>query len=438
MRIGWVTPYQKSSAICRFSRLVAEAFDARGHSITLISSNRQQLPESYPPPAGIPLLHWSFLESYPEAAEAYDLIVYNIGDNYEEHFGSLRLIDRHPGLCIIHDFYLVNLFLGWSASGVERTLAHSVVSSLYGESVADQFWNRIGQPDFLEWSVAEVPMTEWVARKAVAAVAHAPFYKRRLMDACSGPVSVLPLAYDVPKPSPVVRQQTGPVRILTVGMVNKTNRVQLVIDAIAASPTLRNRCEYNIVGQIEMSCRIALQARIDDSKLQDTVRLHAYIDDVELSSRFAESDIVCCLELPALEGASTSCIEAMLYSKAVLVIDTGFYSSIPPDIVARVRPTNADLRQLLEKLVLNAGERHVLGRRARDWAELEYAPDTYVQRIEPMLEAAVCERPLFDALRQIALVLQTLRVQPEHSSVRQIGSEFQRLFCGKLKDQYGV
>jgi glycosyltransferase involved in cell wall biosynthesis len=307
--------------------------------------------------------------------------------------------------------------------------------------VADQFWNRIGQPDFLEWSVAEVPMTEWVARKALAAVAHAPFYKRRLTDGCAGPVSVVALAYDAPKPFPAIRHQTGSVRILTVGMVNKTKRVQPVINAIATSPILRNRCEYNIVGQIETPYRIALQAQIDDLRLHNTVRLHGYIDDVELGDRFAESDIVCCLRLPALEGASASCIEAMLYGKAVLVMDTGFHSSIPSDIVTKVRPTDEveDLRQNLEMLVVNASERHILGRRARDWAELEYAPDTYVQRIEPLLEAAVAERPLFDALRKIALVLQTLRVQPEDSIVRQIGSEFEKLFCGGApKDQYGI
>ena len=128
-----------------------------------------------------------------------------------------------------------------------------------------------------------------------------------------------------------------------------------------------------------------------------------------------EAEIVACLRLPALEGASASCIEAMLYGKAVVVMDTGFYNSIPSDIVIKIRPTNEieDLRQQLEMLVVNPGERKLLGRRARDWAEVEYAPDTYVQRIEPLFEAAVAERPLVDALRQIALTLRSLHVQPE-------------------------
>jgi glycosyltransferase involved in cell wall biosynthesis len=432
MRIAWLTPYQELSAIGRFSRLVAEAFDARGHSITLISSDRLLPAERQPQPAGIELLHWSFFELYPTALEAYDLIVYNIGDHYERHFGSLRLMDRYPGVCIIHDFYLVNLFLGWSASGINRTLAESVVSSLYGENVANQFWNRIGQPDFLEWSIEYAPMTEWMARKGIAAVAHAPFYRRRLIEGCSGPVSVVPLAYDALMPFPAVRVQTDRVRILTVGVVNRVSRVETVVRAIEASPILRDRCAYDVVGQIENPYRVALQSQIDESGMNDAVHLHGFVNEAELRERFVEAEIVSCLRLPALEGASASCIEAMLYGKAVVVMDTGFYNSIPSGMVIKIRPTNEieDLRQHLEMLVVNAGERNLLGRRAKDWAEVEYSPDNYVQRIEPLFEAAAGERPLVDALRQIALTLRSLHVQPEDPLVGRIGSEVQELFGG--------
>jgi glycosyltransferase involved in cell wall biosynthesis len=181
-----------------------------------------------------------------------------------------------------------------------------------------------------------------------------------------------------------------------------------------------------------MPYRIALQSQIDHLKLSKAVHLHGFIDDAELGKRFVEADIVSCLRLPALEGASASCIEAMLYGKAVVVMDTGFYSSIPSDIVIKVPPTEdgQDLRDHLEMLVVDSDKRHLLGRRARDWAEVEYAPDTYVQRIECSFEAAAAERPLVDALRQIARSLQFLHVQPEDPLVGRIGSEIQRLFCG--------
>ena len=108
MNIAWVTPYSQNSAIAKFSSLVVEALAARGHSITLVSSNEHQLAEYRRPPPAIELLHWSHLGSDPDAASTYDLFVYNIGDHFAYHAGVLSLTDRYPGVCIFHDFYLVS------------------------------------------------------------------------------------------------------------------------------------------------------------------------------------------------------------------------------------------------------------------------------------------------------------------------------------------
>ena len=198
MNIAWFTPYQQGSAIAKFSSLVVPALAARGHSITLFSSDKQPLIEHRRLPEGIELLHWSLFETSPELADAYDLIVYNIGDHLEYHFGVLKLIDRYPGVCIFHDFYLVDLFLGWCATEIEKPLGHCIVASIYGQEIAEEFWARTVQPDFQEWAASHVPMTEWVARKALAAVAHSAFYQQRLADASAGPVTVIPLASIAP------------------------------------------------------------------------------------------------------------------------------------------------------------------------------------------------------------------------------------------------
>ena len=432
MNIAWFTPYQQGSAIAKFSSLVVPALAARGHSITLFSSDRQPPIEHRRLPEGIELLHWSLFETAPEVADAYDLIVYNVGDHPEYHFGVLKLIDRYTGVCIFHDFYLVDLFRGWCATEIEKSLAHSIVASIYGEEIAKELWARELQPDFQEWAASHVPMTEWVARKALAAVAHAPFYKQRLADSSAGPVTVIPLASNAPANIARIRDQDGPVRILTVGVVNPNKRVEAVINAVAGSPALRSRCEYNIVGRIEPSYRARLQTLIADSGLQDKVRVHGEVSDFELHWRFAQADVLACLRWPALEGASGSCIEAMSYGKAVIVIDTGFYSSIPSDCVLKVSLAREaqDLAQHLERIIMDVDERDALGKRALDLARREYAPEIYAERIEPLLEAAAEERPSADALKQIGLILRAMGVQHDDPIVSRVGSEFRTLFCG--------
>jgi glycosyltransferase involved in cell wall biosynthesis len=432
MNIAWFTPYQQGSAIAKFSSLVVPAMAARGHSIKLFSSDKQPPLEHRRIPEGIELLHWSLFETAPEIADAYDLIVYNVGDHPEYHFGVLKLIDRYSGVCIFHDFYLVDLFRGWCATEIEKPLAHSIVASIYGEEIAKEFWARELQPDFQEWAASHAPMTEWVARKALAAVAHAPFYKHRLADSSAGPVTVIPLASNAPTNMTRIRGQNGPVRILSVGVVNPNKRVEAVINAVAGSPALRSRCEYNIVGRIEPSYRAKLESLIADLGLQDAVHVHGEVSDFELHWRFAEADVLTCLRWPALEGASGSCIEAMSYGKAIIVTNTGFYSSIPSDCVLKVNQAREaqELAQHLERLIIDVNERDALGKRALDWAKREYAPETYAERIEPLLESAAEGKPSADALQQIGLTLRAMGVRYNDPIVSRVGSEFRTLFCG--------
>jgi len=122
----------------------------------------------------------------------------------------------------------------------------------------------------------------------------------------------------------------------------------------------------------------------------------------------------------------------MSYGKAVIVIDTGFYSSIPSDCVLKVSVAREaqELAQHLQLVVADVNARDALGERALDWSRREHAPETYAERIEPLLEAAAEERPSADALKQIGLALRTMGVQHDDPIVSRVGSEFRELFCG--------
>jgi hypothetical protein len=121
----------------------------------------------------------------------------------------------------------------------------------------------------------------------------------------------------------------------------------------------------------------------------------------------------------------------MSYGKAIIVTDTGFYSSIPSDCVLKVSLAREaqELAQHLEMVVVDVNERDAFGKRALDWAKREHAPETYAERIESLLEAAAEERPFADALKQIGLTLRAMGVQHDDPIVSQVGSEFRTLFC---------
>jgi FkbM family methyltransferase len=443
MKIAWFTPYNQKSAIGRFSSSASTALAARGHQIALVSSDQDLQTVDAHPPEGVQLFHWPQFENGTWVTNNFDVFVYNIGDNFRNHFGVLQLIDRFPGVGIFHDCSLVNLFLQWSET-VDKSTLDRVLSSNYGEQTAIDFWAKVRQTnfadakdhcDFLDWSASCVPMTGWLARKCIAAIAHAPFYKSRLAESCPGPVAVIPLAFKrlaTDRPAITIKHRDDRMHILTVGRIDSSKRVESVIEAIANSPILRSGCEYNIAGFIDPKYRTTIQSLIDRLGLGKSVCLHGEVSDFELHWRFIEADIVCCLRWPTFNGASASCIEAMSYGKPVIVTDVGFYSSIPSDRVLKVRPIHEsqDLRQHLEMLVPDVASRETLGKLAQQWADAEHAPEMYAERIEPLVDAAVEQSPQFDALNQLGRSLQIVGVNEQDSLVERIGSEFQLLFLG--------
>ena len=123
----------------------------------------------------------------------------------------------------------------------------------------------------------------------------------------------------------------GPVderfRVLTIGHVNTNKRAEAVIRAIGASSVLRERTVYRLVGAIrpEIADKLARLAR----ETGVNITISGEVDDESMVDAIRQADVVSCLRWPALEAASASTIEALLYGKSTIVTDTGFYSEIP-------------------------------------------------------------------------------------------------------------
>ena len=148
------------------------------------------------------------------------------------------MIDRYPGVCIFHDFYLASLFLdGWLASRSSRPRIRFCRQC--GETVAKEFWDRLRRRISRVVS-RQAPMTEWLAQLWLLLTRGV--YKRRLEESC--PNCVLYFRLLMSRPSTAASPAlSGRVHLLTVGLVNSNKRVESVIEAITFSPVLRGRCE---------------------------------------------------------------------------------------------------------------------------------------------------------------------------------------------------
>jgi glycosyltransferase involved in cell wall biosynthesis len=421
MRIAWVTPFSLRSAIGRVSADVTEALARRGHDVVVVVADDEPVQPDLMHPTRLKTVHWSKI-LYPVDVQAYDIVVVNIGDHYGYHKGIFRLLDLAACIGIFHDFYIYNLFAGWLSANHASAAAHDAeIVSIYGaDRLAFAQRARSGGAS-LEELAALTPMTEWIARRCVGALAHANFYTDRLRSACPGPIGVAALPVTPRGVGPPAPRPGSTLTVMTVGNMNRNKCADTVIEAIAASRRLRTGVEYHLVGAIEPS----EAARLSDlaaARRFGGLRIFGAVDDVTLNAHLEGADIICCLRKPVLEGASGSAIEGLLTGRPVIVADVGFYSDLPDDLVFKTPAAvdRASVTHQLERLADDASLRRSTGLKAKSWAESQFSVAGYADELEQLFQEVFDAAPLLRLGGVIGEVLRGVGLSTEDPAIDRI------------------
>jgi glycosyltransferase involved in cell wall biosynthesis len=429
MKIAWVTPFSRRSAIGRVSATVTKELSARNHDIVIIRSEHDRQDDTPPHPSSLPVVWWHDV-SPQDLARQNDAIVLNFGDNYEYHAGTLAIAETVLCLGIFHDYYLYNFFnrcLAYNGLGEE---AHGrEVCLTYGDSVAPlatMAWQNKAAVD----QIANVfPMTEWLGRRCGAALVHSQFYLRRLENSCPGPLAVAPLCFEGREVKPLTPRSHSQVTIATIGVINPNKCADAVIRAIGASATLRTNCRYRLVGVISNGERIRLQ-NLSRELGFDRLDIVGEVDDATLVSELEQADILSCLRNPVLEGASASAIEAMKSGRPIIVSDAGFYADLPDDLVFKI-PAAIDVQPLtavLERLVQDEELRRQTGLRAKDWAMRTFTTEAYVNVLEDLLTRFINATPLLAVGTRVGQQLAELNIAENDPAVERLAEKMRALF----------
>lgn len=399
MKLLIFTPTVKTSAIGRMTCLVSHALVAQGHEVVIVRTESDALLSRPSHDFGTRMIPWNDEQQVLHAAGQCDIAVYQVGDNYLYHEGCVAWLARLPGVVCLHDFFVGHMFYAWAQKNMDA--ANSILKHWYGDDVVKRFFKYPDNPAFIEGTKDKAPLSEWIASQALGVITHSRWGTPRLARSCAGPVSVVPLAYDAPGESLATSgyepNKFGRMKLLTIGHINGNKRVANVIRAIAASPLLKQNVVYRLVGSIDPETVLELSALANGSRVN--LVISGAVDDAELAHAVGEADVMSCLRWPSLEAASASAIEAMLYGKATVVTDTGFYSEIPDDCVEKISHEDEinEIRATLERLYSSPGARAALGERARQWASSTYSADNYARQLVEVSVASQKSRPRVNA-----------------------------------------
>lgn len=415
MKLLIFSPLVSISAIGRVTALIVRALEALGQEVAIVRTEQNAAIDELHHPCGVEQVRWTDTEAVLRLVQDADLLVYQVGNNYEFHCGALHWLAQLPGVVCLHDFVVAHLFAGWAQSRPNE--AKRVLEQWYGEQVATRFFSVRNEVEFMADASAIYPMTEWVCAQADGVVSHSHWGMARVASACAGPVRALPLPYDAPFAAKISLasspQLSDEVNVITVGHANSNKRIESVIQAIGASALLRHTVSYRVCGRIEPPYAIKLITLARSLGVQLTVT--GEIDDTGLQIAINEADIACCLRWPSFEAASATAIEGLLYGKAVIVSDTSFYSELPDDCVLKI-PHDAEvshLKDALEFLCANPDKRRAQAVRGQQWATATFSAANYAAGLVELAQPIAAAKPVIQMADRLITQLRDWGASPE-------------------------
>jgi glycosyltransferase involved in cell wall biosynthesis len=437
MRIAWFTPFGITSAIGRASKNITDQLGRRAE-VHIWHPEDTKLH-----PSQLRLIGYSpSLDFDPSMLDGYDLAVYNLGNYLPFHRQIFEIARKAPGLVILHDFVMHHFFAAYYLEHLQDPERYrDAVVRYYGEfgaRVTDD--SRAGRRPWI-WEtddVGDIPLFEEATRGAWGVVVHSEFFRERVSTVFPGPVRKLGLAYSLEAPARAARRgdlniPAGRIMIVTIGHVNPNKRIHSVLEVLARRPDLKEAVYYVVIGPCDESYRLRLDQLAAASNLDGSLHFTGYASDELLKSYLALSDICINLRHPFTEGASASAIEEMLYGKAVVVTNAGFFRELPDDCVRKVEAATEveDLERAIEELVSDSRARRALGDHARTYAESHFRADDYASGILDFCNELLAAKPILQHTDRVGSILAEMGVTADMPVVDTAARICSQMFCGE-------
>jgi glycosyltransferase involved in cell wall biosynthesis len=311
--------------------------------------------------------------------EEYELGIFQIGNNLEQHGEVFRLAARAPGLLVLHDLALDDFVRGLAASH-DPLGAWALDES--GRAIDPSTWTGPGLdgPLLAPWCAAAV-------RAARGVVVHSGFGGRYLRWlGCRTPVFVVPhpvveSAEALARAEVAARAQRaalaarGVRRLVAIpGDVNRTKQHGAILSALARLPA---DVHAAIVGRPGAGYDVV--RLVEHHGVADRVTVRLRVPDDEFLSWILAADVVVDLRFPHRGEVSGSLVRAMQAGRPTIVSATGTYLEVPGDAVVRVAPgpvDPAELHAALRSLLDDEGRRRRIGDAASAYVARLHAADT--------------------------------------------------------------
>jgi glycosyltransferase involved in cell wall biosynthesis len=331
------------------------------------------------------------LDWFDTHAHAFDRIVYQFG-NSAFHAYMFALLERHPGIVVLHDFFLSGIV---NHADNDSTLPNYFLRTLYQSHgypalLAEQQQGRIA-------ACAAYPCNKAVLDRALGVIVHS-HHAVALAAAWYGPAAarewcVVPLLRKLPGEQDRAGARgalgipDGDFVLCCFGMLAPTKCNDAIAQAwIDSAAGLDPRCHLVFVGELANDrFGIALRERIAS---HPRIRITGYVTDALYRSYLAAADGAIQLRTGSRGETSAAVLDCLAHALPTIVNAHGSATEVPDTVCVRLDDafTSAALRQAIETLRADTALRARLATAAQAFMQA-HSPARAGARVRDAIEA---------------------------------------------------
>lgn len=331
-------------------------------------------------------------------ADRFDRILYQFGNSYF-HRHMFELLERHPGVVVLHDFFFGGVLHWLDIKGVAPGSFRQALYQAHGYPALFTH-----QAEGADTAINTYPINKVIVDQAVGVIVHSHFafeaaHRWYLSERLKN-WRIIPQLRALPTQPPTgLRGKLGLAEedfiICSFGIVDPIKLTHRLVEAFLNSNLASDpRCRLVLVGECPDDYRRSLGERQASNPARDRVQFVGFADTETYQAYLATADLAVQLRARSRGETSRSVLDALAYGLPLIVNACGAMAELPDDCAIKLKEnfTNSELVRAIERAFSDRSLQKRLADTGRRYIHEHHHPihiaEQYYEAIEALSTAS--------------------------------------------------